>query len=281
MNMKRAASQPLPSTGTAHNRPVTETAVCGYIRLNVQRELAQIIPREIVMVVYHYYGHDFGGSMILNGTERDALWRLLLTKKPLLRAGTTSKCFTASVDGFSAASFYSKCASVSPSILIIKSNWGAIFGAFTNIAWSLDGGYKAADSTASTFLYSLSNERIFEIKERDLEYSVYHGGKGTRDLDSDLIFYFGAAAGLLLYDECDARDDNFAYGGNKCGYHIPKGNMLCGGNKRNSHYSDKYEFRVEDYELFTVQLQSESDLATSEHRALHDLASHITSSKSQ
>merc|ERR1712087_669971 len=114
----------------------------------------------------------------------------------------------------------------------------------------------------------------------DLEYSVYHGGKGTRDLDSDLIFYFGAAAGLLLYDQCNERDDNFAYGGNKCGYQIPKGNMLCGGNQRNSHYNDKYEFRVEDYELFTVEIDDESHETRSASASV-GVASHITSSKSQ
>ena len=32
--------------------------------------------------------------------------------------------------------------------------------------------------------------------------------------------------------------------------------ILCGGNQRNSDYTDKYEFRVENYELFTVDVLS-------------------------
>ena len=33
--------------------------------------------------------------------------------------------------------------------------------------------------------------------------------------------------------------------------------MLCGGCKINAHYSDKYEFRVTNFELFTVDLEED------------------------
>lgn len=235
------------------NQPITKSTVFGFVRTELQYEISQIIPDEIIMICYAYYGHDFITSLILNGAERDRLWHLLLSKQPNLIAGTTRKRFTASQDGFDSNSFYSKCSNLSPSILVIRSNWGSIFGAFTSIPWKIDEGYSLSN-IHDTFLFSLSNNRIFEIKERDLEYAVYHGGRGAKDLDSDLIFYFGAAAGLLVYDNCDQRDDNFAYGGHKCGYEIPSGNMLCGGNQRNSDYTDKFEFRVENYELFTVDV---------------------------
>merc|ERR1712218_224000 len=116
----------------------------------------------------------------------------------------------------------------------------------------MGGGYQKETNINNTFLFSLNNNNIFHIKDRDLEYAVFHGGNGARDLDSEIIFYFGAAAAILLYENCNVRDDNFCYGGNKCGYKIGKGNMLCGGNKVNIHYDDKYEFTVENYELFTV-----------------------------
>lgn len=234
--------------------------------MELQYEITQIIPDEIIMICYDYFGHDFCHSLILNGAERDRLWHLLLSKQPNLIAGTTRKKFTASEDGFDSNSFYSYCSGLSPSILVIKSNWGSIFGAFTSIPWQIDAGYSLSNNT---FLFSLTNDRIFEIKERDLEYAVYHGGRGARDLDSDLIFYFGAAAGLLLYDNCDQRDDNFAYGGHKCGYHIESGNLLCGGNQRNSDYSDKFEFRVQNYELFSVELEHTENRAD-HHDDAHD-----------
>jgi len=284
---------------------ITKATVFGYIRLNVVTQY--IIPEEIMMLCYDYYGHDFISSTILNSEQRDQLFRLLMQQKANLIPGTTKKVYNAQQDGFDANSFYSKCSGISPSILVIHSNWDQIFGAYTQIAWKFDGGYHPETDEHNTFLFSLntqhpsspapspsssscssassssrsspsafvdnkdnneemnhthSNEsmshrmgQIFKIKKRDLEYAVYHGGNGARDLDSDLIFYYGAAAGLLLYENCNVRDDNFAYGGEKCGYHIPKGNMLCGGNKINAHYSDKYEFRVLNFELFTVELE--------------------------
>eukprot|EP00485_Elphidium_margaritaceum_P000260 CAMPEP_0202694828 /NCGR_PEP_ID=MMETSP1385-20130828/8583_1 /ASSEMBLY_ACC=CAM_ASM_000861 /TAXON_ID=933848 /ORGANISM="Elphidium margaritaceum" /LENGTH=449 /DNA_ID=CAMNT_0049350739 /DNA_START=48 /DNA_END=1397 /DNA_ORIENTATION=+ len=253
---------------------ITKATVFGYIRLNVITPY--IIPEEIMMLCYDYYGHDFISSTILNGEERDKLFRLLMKQKPNLIPGTTFKVYNAMVDGFDAKSFYSKCNGISPSILVIKSNWGKIFGAFTQIAWQFDGGYHAEQNVNNTFLYSLnsaesnSNElndigQIFKIKKRDVEYAVFHGGNGARDLDSDLIFYYGAAAGLLLYENCNLRDDNFAYGGEKCGYQIPRGNMLCGGHKVNTCYSDKYEFRVENFELFTVELEMDETQSSSEY----------------
>merc|ERR1719361_116993 len=184
------------------------------------------------MICYNYYGHDFISSLILNSAERDKLFRLLLTKQPHLVPGTTRKIFSASSDGFDARSFYSKCDGICNTILIIKSNWGACFGAFTRIPWTFDGGYHGVTDRNDTFLWNLNTHQTFSIKQRDFEYAVYHGGSGSREMDSDLIFYFGAAAGLLLYDRCNERDENFAYGGTKCGYNIPVGNMMCGGNQR-------------------------------------------------
>ena len=242
----------------------TRNTVFGYIRLKVNVELQnKIIPKEIMMICYDYYGHDFISSSILTPKQRDKLFELLIKEKENLIPGTTNLIYNGLKDGFNSCSFYSKCQEISPSILIIKSNWGKIFGAFTCIPWKFDSGYHAENNLNDTFLYSLNddNDKIgdtFKIKKRDMEYAVFHGGSnGRRDDDNDLIFYFGAAAGLLLYENCNLRDDNFSYNASKCGYLIPKQQILCGGSQRNNHYNDKYEFRVQNFELFTVDLQQE------------------------
>ena len=62
--------------------------------------------------------------------------------------------YRASRDGFDASSFHAKCNAEKPTLTIIRTTNGCIFGGYASIAWDSTGGYKA-DSHA--FIFSLVN----------------------------------------------------------------------------------------------------------------------------
>ena len=57
-------------------------------------------------------------------------------------------------DGFTASAFHSKCDNLGPSLTIIKTNTGHIFGGFTSISWNSTGNYYK-DSNA--FIFTIVN----------------------------------------------------------------------------------------------------------------------------
>ncbi len=104
---------------------------------------------------------DFLGSLI---TEKASVQSDILSAqqcKDLMKIcnfSQTSKwkrLYRASSDGFSAASFYSKCEGMKNTLTIIKSVNGNIFGGYTEVPWTQMGGYK---SDLNAFLFSLVNK---------------------------------------------------------------------------------------------------------------------------
>lgn len=74
--------------------------------------------------------------------------------------------YRASVDGFSAQSFHSKCDGISDTLTIIKSNNHCIFGGYTTKAWASDGEYK---EDSQSFIFSLINKENFPFKAKCVE----------------------------------------------------------------------------------------------------------------
>jgi hypothetical protein len=104
-------------------------------------------------------------------------------------------CFRASKDGFSASAFHSKCDNKGPTLTVVKSRHGFLFGGYTSISWTSRRGY-AWDSNA--FLFSLTNPQNKPCKlpiESD-SYSIYdHSGYGPNfgddlQLNGDLACSF-------------------------------------------------------------------------------------------
>jgi len=124
-------------------------------------------------------------SSIISAAQKDCFLELTgLGGKlfPLLWRGSR--------DGFSITEFHRLCDGKANTVTIIniKNTKGEfIFGGFTSIPWSSDGGYKE-DSTA--FLFSLTNPSNtplkFEVKSKEL--AVYHSSRyGPVFGDSDLV----------------------------------------------------------------------------------------------
>jgi hypothetical protein len=69
----------------------------------------------------------------------------------------TALIYRATIDGFDASSFHSKCDYKPRTISIIKTTSNYVFGGYTNATWDGDGVYKT-DSTA--FIFSLRRNGV-------------------------------------------------------------------------------------------------------------------------
>jgi len=66
----------------------------------------------------------------------------------------TTLLYSASRDGFGAASFHIKCDNKGPTIVLIKSTSGHMFGGYSGLPWDSISGYKGSHTS---FLFTLTN----------------------------------------------------------------------------------------------------------------------------
>ncbi len=133
------------------------------------------------------------GSIILDinlGIKLVNLTNLPLTKSPF------QLLYQASIDGFSASSFHSKCDGVQGTFIVMKSNYSNIFGGYTSADWSGNYQYKY-DSSA--FLFSLVNSYNMSLKMNIISTNnaIYTG--------SSYSVTFGGGFDLSCYDNQNTR----------------------------------------------------------------------------
>ena len=128
-----------------------ELLIFGYIRKEIESNnlFKLIIPKGIKLICSKYYGYYFIDTQILSLSDCINLYELLSKQ---IEFKQCELIYNGLSDGFDIKSFYKKCDNVSPSILIIESNWGNIFGAFTTIKWQ-DGTKSGSDTNAFIFLF--------------------------------------------------------------------------------------------------------------------------------
>merc|ERR1711920_364556 len=83
--------------------------------------------------------------------------------------------YRGSRDGLTASVFHSKCDGVPRTLTLCYSNYGVVFGGFTNIPWSVDQKYHKDDDA---FLFSTSSSfdqaQIFRLKQNESKHAVFH-----------------------------------------------------------------------------------------------------------
>lgn len=95
------------------------------------------------------------GSQILKSVEEIDLIKEWTNKNYLV----TELIFRASKDGFTASSFHSKVNDKGPTIILIKSKNGNVFGGYTGVSWTSSGQYC---SDSNTFLFSVTKKAKLE-----------------------------------------------------------------------------------------------------------------------
>ena len=105
--------------------------------------------------------------------------------------------FQTSKNGNLISTFYNKVNDISPTLILIKSKAGHIFGGYTSVTWEQTGIYKKDENS---FLFSLDNKKKYPIKKDYIENAIY---------GCSSYFAFGGGFDLLIYDQFTETNFNF------------------------------------------------------------------------
>jgi len=140
-------------------------------------------------------------------------------------------------DGFGCATFHSKCDGKGPTLTVIQSTDGVIFGGYTALSWDLppnNGSYNHQDNAA--FIYSIT--KGYKVsKQNNTGYSILcHSGYGPA---------FGDGSDIRIYDNCNTTNENCGTGvrSGYSTYQLPSGESFIAGTK---------QFTVKEIEVYSV-----------------------------
>ena len=141
--------------------------------------------------------------------------------------------FKASKDGDSASAFHKKCDGKQFTITLVKTTKGKRFGGFTRIAWHQNGSYS---NDRYAFIFSFNNKENYYIYNYDGENAIYG--------DSSYGPTFGDGYDFCISNGCKSNKDSS--NGMSSYYHTCLKSPLSG----------EYNFMVEDYEVFQLDLNN-------------------------
>ncbi len=231
-----------------------ELIVWHFIRNKYENKSNQInVPMPLKYLIVSF-SKQIIGSQLLTVKEDIDFVQLLIKKVSNMKR--FNLLMRATKDGFTAKTFHNKCDNKNgPTITIVKSQFGNIFGAYTTVPWTSKLGLKA-DKDAFLFLIRSSHHLeqkecplIFGIKEKWSEYAVRHYSTCGPAFGGD----------LLIRDNCNVNATTNHQSGinfvNQCYYEYGKFNgTLSGGTGRTDILSMATEsyFVVLDYEVFQI-----------------------------
>lgn len=177
--------------------------------------------------------------------------------------------FTASQNQFSAARFHECCDTVKNTLVIIKSEFGNVFGGFTTKPWNKEIKTWTADSEAFLFLITCPDEKIddadlpllFKIKPDEVMYAICSMGDTGPVFGSGWDIYIADGHHTRIGKNQTELSQGWNYIGRNwsslCTYEnekiANKDISLCGGEHSSMHYDCNYDlFQVVDYEVFQV-----------------------------
>lgn len=145
--------------------------------------------------------------------------------------------YRGSRDGFSGTSFHSKCDNKGPTVVVIRSNFGKVFGGFTDVIWKTENTYR---TTKNAFLFSIDKKAKYHIKSGCEKNAIRCHGGGPSFGEGD-IRIFDTNVQSLLGDSssnfpCTYNCNEYPYPGDG------KSNFLAGANK----------FTVSEIEVYSV-----------------------------
>ena len=137
--------------------------------------------------------------------------------------------FKMSENGTKSSDFHKYCDNKGPTLTLIKTTKDKIFGGFTPLNWSNDGGYKT-DLKNQTFIFSLNLKKKYNMIKKD--------GKGIY-CSKDSGPNFGNAD-FRLNENMKTGD---IYGNNNCNF-LSNNNLELTGGKGNNESFETYEFEI-------------------------------------
>lgn len=157
--------------------------------------------------------------------------------------------FKASRDGFKALEFHTKCENISPSIVVVKTEFGSLIGGYTEMPWEASNEFYfiKEDKTKTTFLFSFDLHT--KLVPKDYKYCISYskksgpifGCKYTKNYAPMLSASY--TPDLEIVNECNTR---------RCNYFDIGKNFIFQGTKEDF-FGSKGPFKIEDYELYKVE----------------------------
>eukprot|EP01084_Bolivina_argentea_P310008 536307_1 len=177
-------------------------------------------------------------SKILTMDEEDNFLKIKVNYglKFFKQIPTMKLLFRASEHNFSAKQFHKFCDNKGPTLVIIESNYGHVFGGYTTNQW------KSNVASDCSYLNEPPNNEAFLFVTRS-SISYQQTPKVYAD-PSGIVIKNHKYYAISILDKCNKSEKNYSYldGDNV-------GNELCGGNKTRKE-GLHYFFKVIDYEVF-------------------------------
>jgi len=179
------------------------------------------LQREIdILKIMNEYGE---GNFIFNEIE----------KKINKRIKRIKKLYQATVDGGDTINFHNKCDNIPNTLVIILSEGHRRFGGFTPIPWKSYGGYKK-DEEMKTFVFSLDNKKIYNLKNKETIAVYHHCQNGP-------CFGYGNDIGIvgnpIKENKLFTYQSSYDYGGR---------------NQSLSEYKEPQKLKALEYEVFQI-----------------------------
>jgi len=188
-----------------------------------------------------FNGNYFSADEINKMKEKNDSHILKLNELFLIQKGVKKKLnknikkynllFRASIDGYGASNFHSKCDGKSNTVTLVETTTGRRFGGFTDAQWDQSNNYKTG---SNGFIFSLDYKEIYYNKNSN--YNIYS--------NSSYGPAFGGGHDFYICDNCNSS--NSSYDNSPHSYETNgKKNALAG----------CYYFTVKDYEVYQIELE--------------------------
>ena len=204
------------------------------------------VPVALKYLIRNFSKKIFNSKMLSNGQALDLIQLLeaKLAKKSIKRMNLL---YRASDHEYLASKFHDLCDGKNDTIVLIQSDFGNIFGGYTNIPWSTDGEYHRDKDKSFLFLL-YSNDKSQECpKIWNYTWRANDGYYGEVRHERSGGPIFGGGHDIMIYDKCNSgKPYNYCHGFSFIENN--KGAVLCGGSKTQK----EGRFIVTDYEVFQI-----------------------------
>lgn len=147
------------------------------------------------------------------------------------------------IDGFGAREFHSRCDGKGPTLTVIKSEKGKVFGGYAGLSWGI-APRRVPYNDPEAWLFSLTYRTIHR-QTRNLKGAVNHS--------QNTLVSFGSGehdhSDLVLFNDCNKNSESSSNLGST--YQLPPG-ATYGSTSAKEYFAGSHEFRVVEIEVFKV-----------------------------
>jgi len=150
----------------------------------------------------------------------------------------TSLLYSASRDGFSAAAFHLKCDNKGPTLVVIKSTNGYLFGGYSASSWDSVSGYRG---NSNNFLFTMTNTHSipptkYNAKPNDNNSIFCHSTYGPT---------FGSGHDVYICNNSNVS-------GNNCSSYFP-GSYQDSTGRGQATFTGAFNFQTNEIEVFSIE----------------------------